>query len=302
MSTLDRIKNVVENPEKIVMYLVGKGYFNWLRDDLYLKMVYRCKTGRRPNLKNPATFNEKLQWLKLYDRNPLHTKLVDKYEVKKYVADTVGEEYVIPLIGVYDSADDIDFDKLPDKFVLKCTNDSGSVIICTDKAELNIEETRAKIKKYLKRRYYYHSREWPYKNIKPRIVCEEYISGSDVPPEDYKVMCFNGKAKLVQVHVDRFAGSHKVDFFDLNWEKVNIEFTGVPQTGKEIARPSNLEHMISLSEILSKDKHYTRIDWYVIESKLYFGEITFFDASGFLKFENHDDDLMLGSWINLPKD
>jgi hypothetical protein len=300
--SLERIKNALENPERIFMYLVGKGYFNWLRDDLYLKMVYRFKTGRRLELKKPATFNEKLQWLKLYDRNPLYTKLVDKYEVKKYVADIVGEEYIIPLIGVYDSIDDMDFNILPDKFVLKCTNDSGSVIICTNKAELNVEETRAKINKHLKRRYYYHSREWPYKNIKPRIVCEEFVSESDKPPEDYKVMCFNGHAKLVQIHKDRFSSSHLVDFYDLKWNKTSIHVEGFPNTDIVIPRPGNFEKMISLSEILSKDKHYVRIDWYVIGSKLYFGEITFFDASGFLNFENYNDDLLLGSWIKLPID
>ena len=215
-------------------------------DELYLKMVYRCKTGRSLNLRNPATFNEKLQWLKLHDRNPLFTKLVDKYEVKKYVADTIGEQYIIPLIGVYNNADDIDFNKLPDQFVLKCTNDSGSVIICTDKAELDIEETRAKINKHLKRNYYYHSREWPYKNIKPGVICEEYISENGVPPKDYKIFCFSGKVKLIVVHLNRFGGNHTMDFYDVNWKKTSISKNvhGYPKSETTIAEPENLKQMI----------------------------------------------------------
>jgi hypothetical protein len=299
---LNRIKSVAENPNKIILYLMGKGFFNWLPDELYLRMVYRCKIGRSLNLKKPASFNEKLQWLKLYDRNPLYTQLADKYEVRKYVADAIGEEYLIPLLGVYDSFDEIDFDSLPDKFVLKCTHDSGSAIICTNKSGLNIEEMRAKINKHLKRRYYYHSREWPYKNIKPRIVCEEFVSESDKPPEDFKVMCFNGKAKLIQVHQDRYSGKHTLDYYNTDWEKTSISehMGGLPNSKTVIPRPVFLEDMISMSEKLATDQYHCRVDWLKVGNKLYFGEITFFDGSGFANFSDYDDDLMLGGWIDLP--
>ncbi|MCX7883741.1 MAG: glycosyl transferase [Caloramator sp.] len=253
----------------------------------------------RLDLQNPKTFNEKLQWLKLYDRNPLYTKLVDKYEVRKYIAETIGEEYLVPLIGVWDKFEEIHFNKLPNQFVLKCTHDSGGVVICKDKNNFDIEKARKKINKALKRNYYYYGREWPYKNVKPRIICEEFISDKETTPDDYKVLCFNGKAKLIEVHIDRF-GNHKQDFYDIKWNKTKIS-QGNINSNYFYEKPKLLEKMLELSEILANNMYHIRIDWFMINDKLYFGEITFFDGSGFDPFDNIEDDYLLGSWIDLPK-
>jgi len=172
---LNKIKKVLKNPWYLVITFAGRGWLNFLSDKMYLKLIYRAKLGKKLDLKNPKTFNEKLQWLKLYNRKPEYTKMVDKYEVKKYVADLIGEEYVIPTLGVWEKFDDIDFDSLPNQFVLKCTHDSGGLVICKDKSKLDIASAKSKIENSLKRNYYKYGREWPYKNVKPRIIAEKFM-------------------------------------------------------------------------------------------------------------------------------
>ncbi len=193
---IKKLIKAIKNPKLIVFYILNFKIFRLIPDELYLKIYYWLRINKKLNLDNPKTFNEKLQWLKLYDRNPAYVNLVDKYEVRKYIAEVIGKEYLIPLIGVWDKFEDINFSKLPNQFVLKCTHDSGGIVICTDKSKLEFEVARKKINNSLNRNYFYHAREWPYKDIKPRIICEEYmVNGSGKELKDYKFMCFNGEVK-----------------------------------------------------------------------------------------------------------
>lgn len=271
-------------------------------DALYLKMEYYFQTGRRLNLNNPKSYNEKLQWLKIHDRKPEYTQMVDKAGVKDYIAKTIGEQYVIPTLGIWKHFDDIDFTTLPEKFVLKCTHDSGGLVICKDKKTLDKVSAKKKIEKCLKKNYFYGTREWPYKDVKPRIIAEpllEQANGEEIC--DYKVMCFNGKAKLIELHMNRHSDHHTQDFYGVNWQKTEISqgkgYGGCSDI--EVSKPSCLNEMLRLSETLTKDMAHCRVDWYVVNGHLYFGELTFFDGSGFDLFDRYEDDLLLGSWINL---
>ncbi|WP_051196271.1 ATP-grasp fold amidoligase family protein [Clostridium cadaveris] len=295
---IKKIVKGLKKPKLVILYILQSKIFRVVPDNVYLKIKYELIMNKKLNLNNPQTFNEKLQWLKLYDRDPIYTKLVDKYEVRNYVSETIGEEYLIPLIGVWNKFEDIDFDKLPNQFVLKCTHDSGSVFICTDKNNFDIDKVRSKIDKALKKNFYYIAREWPYKNVKPRIVCEKFISDKDTTPDDYKILCFNGKAKLIEVHIDRF-NNHTQDFYDINWNKTCISQDGIV-SDKIYEKPKQLETMIELSEKIAKDMIHVRVDWFIVNDKLYFGEITFYDGAGFDPFDNEEDDYLIGSWIKLP--
>lgn len=257
---------------------------------------------KRLNLDNPLTFNEKLQWLKLYNRRPEYTKYVDKYEVRSYISEKIGEEYLIPLIGIYNTFNDIDFNKLPNQFVLKCTHDSGGIIICRNKSKLDFKAARKKINKCMRRNYYFYGREWPYKNIKPRIICEKYMgdeSGSDLI--DYKFMCFNGKAKCIFVCSNRNANGTNIDIYDMNWELIPCEREKNRRSNSVIKKPFNFSLMVKFAEILAKDIPFVRVDFYEVKGKLYFGEITFFPASGFERFVPDSYDNLFGSWISLDE-
>lgn len=271
-------------------------------DALYLKMEYYFQTGRRLNLNNPKSYNEKLQWLKIHDRKPEYTQMVDKAGVKDYITKTIGEEYVIPTLGVWKHFDEIDFTTLPEKFVLKCTHDSGGLVICKDKKTLDKVSAKEKIEKCLKKNYFYGTREWPYKDVEPRIIAEpllEQANGEEIC--DYKVMCFNGKAKLIELHMNRHSDHHTQDFYDVNWQKTEISqgkgYGGCSDI--EVSKPSCLDEMLQLSETLTKDMAHCRVDWYVVNGHLYFGELTFFDGSGYVLFDDDKYDLLLGSWIHL---
>ena len=295
---MSRLKKIIKHPNILFSYFAFKGHFKWINDEQYLKILYRSRTGQKLNFDNPLTFNEKLQWIKLYDRKPEYSTYVDKYAVRDYIKQSIGEEYLIPLIGVYNNVDEIPWNELPNKFVLKCTHGSGSNIICKDKRKLDIEESKRKLKRWMKKNWFFIGREWPYKNVKPRIICEEFISQSNKVPIDYKVMCFNEKAKLIEVHLNRFDTNHTQDFYDVNWNKTKIS-QGRSSSNIIIQEPVFLKEMLRLSELLAKDKYHVRVDWYEVSGKLYFGEITFFDASGFDLFDNPEDELMLGNWIDL---
>ncbi len=296
---LKKVVNVLKNPKRLFLYIISFRAFRFLPDELYLKIKFRLITGKRLNLNNPMTFNEKLQWLKLYDRKPEYTLMVDKYCVRKYIKDTIGEKYLIPLLGIYDKFEDINFDKLPNQFVLKPNHTSGDVFICRDKSKIDYKKLRNEVNKWLKREYFWLHREWPYKDIKPKIICEEFISDSKDIPDDYKILCFNGKAKLIEVHIDRY-GDHRQDFYDLNWNKTTIS-QNPPKSDIVYKKPNKFDEMIKLSEILAANMVHVRIDWFIVKDKLYFGEITFYDGSGFVPFDDEKDDLLLGSWIELPK-
>ena len=299
MKIIRIFKRYLRSPRKLIKGLGTLGWFNWLPDKPYLKLVYWGETSKKLNLDAPVTYNEKLQWLKLYDRKPEYIKYADKYTVRSYISETIGEQYLIPLLGVYDSVEEINWDSLPNQFVLKCTHGSGCNIICTDKDKLKIEVSKIKLNKWMKRNWYWFGREWPYKNIKPRIICETFISETDNTPDDYKVLCFNGKAKLVGVHIDRY-GNHKLDNYDRQWEKTTIARDG-PMSNFVYEKPKQFEKMIQLSELLASNMNHVRIDWFIVRDKLYFGEITLYEASGFDHFDNKEDDYLLGSWIDLKE-
>ena len=300
---MSKIRTFIENPQYFITSPASKGWLNWVPDSLYLKVLYRVIMGRKLNLKNPREYNEKLQWLKLNDRKPEYSTMVDKYEVRGYIGDLLGDKYLIPCLGIYDSVDDIDIDALPDKFVLKCTHDSGSVEICKDKSSFDIEGARHRLSQAMKRNYYATYREWPYKYVKPRIIAEGYLEGDGGDLKDYKVMCFNGEAKIIEVHENRFVEGkvHTQTFYDREWNIVpltQIETVTVDRPGE---RPRQLDEILRLSELIAKNMYHARIDWYIERDKIYFGEITFFDGSGFESFSTPEMERMLGDMINLPE-
>lgn len=268
-------------------------------DKLYLKLMYQVKLGKRLNLKKPASFNEKLNWLKLYDRRDIYTRMADKYEVRQIVKERLGEEYLIPLLGLWDRAEDIDFDSLPDQFVLKCTHDSGSVIICRDAASFDREKAVKKLQDTLKVNYFYPSREWPYKNIKPRIIAEAYMvdeSGTEL--KDYKIYNFSGKPELIQVDFGRFV-HHERNLYTLDWEYMDetIEYPKNPKV--MIPKPDGLDEMLQCAEKLSEGIPSVRTDFYSINGRIYFGEITFYQEGGFARFEHQGFEEKLGRLIRI---
>lgn len=297
------LKLYIKKPKKLIRALGNRNIFNWMPDKLYLKLLFWAEIGKKLNLENPQSFNEKLQWLKLYDRNPEYTKMVDKYEVRSYISEKIGEEYLIPLLGVWDKFEEIDFASLPNQFVLKCTHDSGGLVICKDKATLDMNAAKKKINKCLKRNFYKITREWPYKNVKPRIIAEKFMTDSLQGDglADYKVLCFGGEAKLIELHLDRYSKNHIQNMYDINWNNTGITQGGYNTTEKVVEKPSQLNKIIELSQLLSKGIRHVRIDWYVVEGKIYFGEITFFDGSGFATFDDEKDDLYIGSLIDLEQ-
>lgn len=295
-----KIFKVIKHPSLILLKLDKMNLIR-LSDKKFLELRFLSEMGSKLNLDNPQTFNEKLQWLKLYDRNPKYTQMVDKYEVREYIKDKIGEEYLIPLLGVYDKFEDIDFDKLPKQFVIKCNHDSGGLIICKDKSKLNIEEARKKINKSLKRNYYYSGREWPYKNVKPKIIIEKYMEDKEAKELiDYKFMCFNGEPKFVFTCTERYNSGLKVTFFDMKWKKMPF-IRHYPSSNKNIKKPVNYDRMFNFSKTLSKSIPFVRVDWYEINGKLYFGELTFYPGSGFEEFEPNEWDKKIGDTLILPK-
>ncbi len=272
-------------------------------DKIYLKMQYRYHLGKKLDINKPKTFNEKLQWLKLYDRRPEYTMYVDKYAVREHISKTIGEEYLIPLIGVYDSVEEIDWDDLPDKFVLKCTHGSSCNIICNNKSKLNIEESKKRLEKWMNRNWYWYGREFPYKHVKPRIICEEFLGTEDNKlPSDYKFFCFHGKPDNVMVCIERETGSPKFYFFNNDWEllRYNIAGKNAPQDFT-LPKPKKIDEMFKIVEKISKGLPFSRIDLYYEDSKIYFGEITFFPESGYDKNLLEETDLLFGEKINLKK-
>jgi glycosyltransferase involved in cell wall biosynthesis len=295
----NKILQVLKEPKYAFQYLIHRGNFKSMSDEKYLRMMFKHMVGHELNLENPKTFNEKLQWLKLYDRNPLYTQLVDKYEARKYVAKSIGEEYLIPLIGIWDEFDDIDFSKLPNQFILKCTHDSGGIVICKDKNKLNIEVAKNKINKSLKRNYYYLGREWPYKNVKPRIICEKYmVDESGIELKDYKFFCFGGSPKILFVATDRGVDT-RFDFYDMKFTHIPV-MQHYKNGVKKIIKPKGFTKMVKLASQLSKDIPHVRIDFYDVNGKVYFGELTFYHFSGFEKFDPEEYDDIFGNWIELP--
>lgn len=294
-----RLKN---DPRSIVIHYFRKSIGKLLPDKEYLYIMYRIMMHKKLDLKNPRTFNEKLQWLKLYNRNPEYTLMVDKYEAKKYVENKIGSKYIIPTLGVWDSFDDIDFKSLPQQFVLKCTHDSGGLIICRDKNRLDLEEVESKIEACLKQRYFWIAREWPYKDVKPRIIAEKYMENSgDDELTDYKWFCFNGEPKFVYVsHGLANHATATIDFYDMNYERMPFKRTDYKSSVIDAAKPDTYDEMLYVARKLSKDIPFVRVDLYEIDGKVYFSEITFFPCAGWMPIDPPEWDYRLGEYINLP--
>jgi len=292
---------IIVNKDFRFCFLADKGKKADVAADEFLKIRYRSSFGKELDLESPETYTEKLQWLKLYDHRPEYTIMVDKYAVKQYVSDLIGEEYVIPLLGVWDNADDIDFDKLPDQFVLKTTHDSGAVIICRDKKSLDLKSTKEKINKFSKRNYYALNREWPYKNVKPRIIAEKYMEDSKYKElRDYKFFTFGGVPKVLYIAQGR--GKDKpvtADFFDMEFNHlpfvIDHEMSETPPK-----KPECFDEMKRLASILSQGTPQLRVDFYEVDGKVYFGEMTFFHCSGLEKFHPAEWDKIFGDWVDLP--
>lgn len=294
-----KFARLLNNPRLIVPFLGSRGWFHFLSDESYLRVCYKAYIGKDLDLNDPKGFNEKLQWLKLHDRNPLYCNLVDKYSVKEWVAETIGSEYVIPCYAVWNSADEIDVTRLPSSFVIKPTHDSGNTIICKDKSTFDLVHTKKSLTKSLKKNFYWNGREWPYKNVKPRIIAEELLPSNDLEGiPDYKFMCFQGKVKLVFTCTGRASGDLRVDFFDTTWS--HMSFTRHYQNSEQtIDPPSSLQLMITLAERLSQGIPFVRVDFYEVNRHPFFGEMTFFPGCGFEEFTPDLWDDVLGSWIDL---
>lgn len=290
----------IKRPKKLFMRLCQKGIIP-LWDKEYLKIRYKEQTGKKLNINNPVLYNEKLQWLKLYDRKPIYTDMVDKYEAKSFIKKTVGDRYVIKTIGIYDKFDDINFDSLPKKFVMKCTHNSGGVIICSDKSELDIDATRESINEFLKVNHYLRGREWPYKNVKPRIIIEELLENNDGSETiEYNFFCFDGKPKIVMTcHGDKRIKRYN-DFYDIDFHKINLK-CNYDNSDIIDKKPHNYDEMLKISRKLSQNIPHLRVDLYLCNNKIYVGELTFFHWSGFGKFTPGEWDKKLGDMIKLPK-
>jgi len=300
MSSL--VEKVRKRLDRKFLRMVKEDKLHWLPDKLFLSWMFRIKMGYRLDWKNPRTLNEKLQWLKYYNHNPQYTQLVDKYGVREYVEKRIGGKYLIPLLGVWDRFEDIDFDQLPREFVLKCTHDSGGLAICRNKEEFDKTEARIKIDKSLRRNYYYRWREWPYKDIRPRIIAEQLMEDDVLGGlPDYKFFCFDGHVDCVMVCVDRHLHDVKFYFFDREWKfvKPNIEVQDLPDDFT-IPKPPCINEMFDIAAQLSKGLPFSRIDLYSVSGKIYFGEITFFPDSGYDTTFLKQTDLAWGDMVSLP--
>jgi hypothetical protein len=271
-----------------------------MADERYIKIAYKIRTGKSLKLDSPVTYNEKLQWLKLHDRRPEYIQMVDKYEAKKYVSKIIGDQYIIPTLGVWNHFDEIDFDKLPKQFVLKCTHNSGGNIIVLDKDKLNKRKARRYFEKLLKGNFFNNGREWPYKYVKPRIIAEKYMTDeSGIELKDYKVFNFNGEPKFIQVDYGRYT-EHKRNLYTTEWKYIDASIEYPTDRNVEIKKPEKLDEMLYLAKKLSEGIPHVRTDFYSINDHIYFGELTFYHGSGMEKFMPESFETMVGSWLELP--
>lgn len=271
-------------------------------DEIYLSWLFYYRLGYWPNLRHPRSFNEKLQWMKLHDHNPLFSLYADKYRVREHISETIGEKYLIPIYGVYDSAEDIDFDILPDEFVLKCNHGAGCNVICQDKNKLDRIETIRKLNDWMAKDFSHYKREYHYAAIERKIICERFMKDEESGElRDYKFFCIDGKVQMVQVDLGRFS-NHTRNIYDINWNLLDVEISFPRDTEHIIARPRELEEMLNIAEILSKEFMQVRVDLYVINHRVYFGELTFFSGAGFSKYNPRQFDFILGEKLKLPID
>ena len=300
-SFFEKVLGSIKEPSNALLYLSRNGFMKWMPDERYLKLLYKTKMHKPLNLDRPETFTEKMQWLKLHDRKPEYRILVNKATVKEYVANVIGQKYIIPTIGRWTNVDEIDFASLPNSFVLKVNHDSGGVIICKDKEKLDIEVSKSKLAKCLKNNGFWYGREWPYKDLSPCVIAEEYMEDENTKElRDYKFFCFDGKVKCFKVDYDRFV-LHRANYFDPDGNLLPFGEVAYPNDpDKKIVLPDTIREMEELAELLSKGFPFLRVDFYDVNEKVYFGELTFYPASGFGPFTSDEWDLKLGQWIKLP--
>lgn len=300
-----KIKEVIKRPRLIWLFVLNRMAKYIKNDEKYLKWHWYIITGRKLDLENPQTFNEKIQWLKLYNRRPEYTNMVDKYEAKKYVEAILGKDYLIPTIGVWEDVNNIDFNSLPDRFVLKTTHDGGGVgvFVVRDRSRLNVEDIKNKIVQSLKTNHYATQREWVYKNINPRIIAEEYKEDETGNLNDYKFFCFNGEPKVLFYASDRYnkkGESPKFDYYDMNLNHLPVKSHGHDNAKNHLKPFPEFEAMKDIARKLSKDIPFVRVDLYKVQGKIYFGELTFYHDSGTVALEPKEWDYTFGSWLNLP--
>lgn len=289
--------------KRVFYALERRHFFDWLPDQAYLRLMFYVTMDKKLNLKNPQTFNEKLQWLKLYDRKSVYTTMVDKCDAKHYVASKIGEEYIIPTYGVWDSFNEINFDTLPKQFVLKCTHDSGGLVIVKDKSKLDKAKAKEKIERSLKRKYYLRCREWPYKNIKPRVLAEAYLENDDGEPlRDYKFYCFNGNPKFL--YISEGLEDHstaRISFLTTDWQFAPYERSDYNPFDSLPPKPEKLDEMLSIAKELSKETDFLRVDLYHVNGCILFSELTFFPCGGMMPFRNKQHDYEIGEMLNLKE-
>lgn len=293
------LRKILKEPEMAGIYFMVLTARLWPAE-LYIKIFYYLHLKKWPDLKPPHTFSEKLNWLKLHDRNPLYTKLTDKYAVKDYVSKKIGVDKVVPLLGVWNSFDEIDFDHLPERFVLKCTHDSGGFMICKDKSTFSKVKARSFFNRELRKNYYWNKREWPYKDIQPRIIAEKYLEdGNGDALTDYKFFCFNGEPKMMYISKD-VSADPRTDFFDMDWNYLPFKFKD-PHAEVRPSMPDKFEEMKEIARTLSKGIPHVRVDMYLINNHIFFGEMTFFHLSGFFSVTPDEWDDIIGGWLDLKK-
>lgn len=298
---LNTLKKILKEPYILIGILNRKGYLRWISDENYLKWRFKKGFGKELNLNNPRTFNEKLQWLKLYDRNPLYINLVDKLKVRKFVAERIGLEYLVPLYGYWDNFEDINFNELPNSFVLKTTHDSGSVVICKDKVTFDKRSARKVLNKSLKTNYFYSAREWPYKNVEPKIIAEKLlVQENDEELRDYRLFCFDGEPKFIAVDFSITDKSKtRRNLYDLDWNLMDATISYPRELKINVAKPEKLQELIELGKKLSKGLPHARVDFYIIENQIKFGEITLFHQAGMANIDPQSFDLQMGDWVNI---
>lgn len=311
MSRWNTLKKMLTDREYRTIRLAKAGAFNYMSDETYLTKQYQVRMGRELDLEDPRLFSEKLQWLKLHDHDPLYTRLVDKYRVRDYIAEKVGEEYLIPLLGVWDDPDDIDFDALPEQFVLKCNHNSGTgMCICRDKSKLDFDAVRKKLRRGMKENFYMRCREWPYRDVPRKIIAEKLMAQRDDVRfekglDDYRFYCFHGEPRLIYMYQSGGLGSGNkpgiasCDIFDAQWNHMPFRQKS-PNAATPPRAPANLEKMVELSRKLSENRIFMRVDFYEIDGKLYIGELTLYPGGGFAPFYPAQWDREIGSWLTLP--
>jgi hypothetical protein len=292
--------------QRIIDIIRGKTEVNWENEKLYeqnVKRTFKNHFGYDLDLNNPKTFSEKMQWLRIYDNTPLKTRLADKYLVREWVKEKIGAEYLMPLLGVYENFNEIDFDKLPNRFFIQCNHGCGYNITVKDKSALNIQEAGGKINRWMSENFAYQYGELHYKDIKRKIVVSKYLENMDDDIYDYKYFCFNGKPKYILYVRDRKSGILRNAFYDLDWNKQEFIYAvanKIERYEQNIDPPKNFEKMTEIAKILAKEFIHVRIDFYNIDGKIYFGEMTFTTAVGHLHFKPKEWDLKLGEMMKLP--